>query len=151
VFVALTCLPITAEATIGSVAVKTTRDYERADGYTYAEITFCGSVARADGGTGLYSVPAVISSGYSQGGGAQLEFLAEELDPTRVYDAHLIQMIGLACWKRDDAAPHFGFFGPCRPLPTSGNHAPVIMLASETDMLVFHPTVLGFGKSAFAT
>jgi hypothetical protein len=27
----------------------------------------------------------------------------------------------------------------------------VILLASETDMLVFHPTVLGFGKSAFFT
>jgi hypothetical protein len=77
--------------------------------------------------------------------------LAEDLDPTRVYDGHLIQMIGLACWKRDDVAPHFGFFGPCRPLPTSGDHAPVIVLASETDMLVFHPAVLGFGRSAFFT
>jgi hypothetical protein len=102
-------------------------------------------------GSGPARVTTVVSSGYSQGGGAQLEFLVEELDPTRVYDGHLIQMIGLACWKREDVAPHFGFFGPCRPLPTSGNHAPVIMLASETDMLVFHPTVLGFGKSAFFT
>ena len=62
-----------------------------------------------------------------------------------------IQMIGLACWKREDVAPHFGFLGDCSPLPTSGNHAPVIVLASESDMLAFHPTVLGFGKSAFFT
>ena len=271
VFVALTFVPVTAEAAIGWVTVNTTRNYEGAVGYTYAEITIHGSSVRADGSVGPYSVPAVViyprdprgngvgvvdwlnsafyhffppttefgtfqftllatgqhlfdegytyvsiqwnkavteifgptvpndgqphnhlvygsigrstdaweilldaarllkdprvypgsdrpapvtrvlSSGYSQGGGAQLEFLAEELDPTRVYDGHLIQMIGLACWKRDDVAPHFGFFGPCRPLPTSGDHAPVIMLASETDMLVFHPTVLGFGKSAFFT
>jgi hypothetical protein len=60
-------------------------------------------------------------------------------------------MIGLACWKRHDVAPHFGFFGPCSPLPISGDHAPVIMLVSETDMLAFHPTVLGFGKGAFST
>ena len=60
-------------------------------------------------------------------------------------------MIGLACFKREDVAPHFGFFGHCRPLPTNGQHAPVIVLASETDMLIFHPTVLGFGKSAFFT
>ncbi len=271
VFIMLAVAPMRAEATITSVTVSATRDYENAAGYTYAEITIRGSVARADGSVGQYSVPAVliyprhgrrnrvgvvdwlnsafyhffppatefgtfqftllttgnylldegytyisiqwnkavteifgpmvpndgqphnhlvygsidrsadaweilldaarllknpgvypgsdrparvttvVSSGYSQGGGAQLEFIAEELDPTRVYDAHLIQMIGLACWKREDVAPHFGFFGPCSPLPTSGNHAPVIMLASETDMLVFHPTVLGFGKSAFFT
>jgi hypothetical protein len=267
----LVLVPTRAEATIDSVTVKATRDYANAAGYTYAEITIHGSVARADGSVGLYTVPAVIiyprhgrgkgvgvvdwlnsafyhffpattefgtfqftllatgtylfdegytyvsiqwnkavteifgpeppddgqphnhlvygsidrsadaweilldaarllkdprtypgsdrparvttvlSSGYSQGGGAQLEFLAEELDTARVYDGHVIQMIGLACWKREDVAPHFGFFGPCRPLPASGNHAPVVMLASETDMLVFHPAVLGFGKSAFFT
>jgi hypothetical protein len=60
-------------------------------------------------------------------------------------------MIGLACFKREDVAPHFGFFGECKPLPTNGQHAPVIVLASETDMLIFHPTVLGFGKGAFFT
>ena len=60
-------------------------------------------------------------------------------------------MIGLACWKREDVSPHFGFFGDCRPLPTNANHAPVILLASESDMLVYRPTVLGFGKSAFFT
>ena len=269
IFVTLIFMSTTAEAAIRSVTVNATRDYEGARGYMYAEITIHGSVVRADGSVGQYSVPAVViyprhersnrvgvvdwlnsafyhffpattefgtfeftrlstgsylfdegytyisiqwnkkvteifgptvpndgqphnhlvygsidrsadaweilldaarllkdpsvypgsdgparvttvvSSGYSQGGGAQLEFVAEELDPTRVYDGHLIQMIGLACWKREDVAPHFGFFGSCRPLPTSGNHAPVIMLASETDMLVFHPAVLGFGKSAF--
>ena len=270
VFIALTFNSVPAEATIGSVTVKTTRNYEGADGYTYAEITVHGSVTRADGSTGLYSVPAiliyprhrgngvgvvewlnsafyhffpptteygtfeftrlatgtylfdegytyisiqwnkavteifgptvpndgqrhnhlvygsidrsadgweilldaarllkdpgvfpdserparvgtVLSSGYSQGAAAQLEMLAENLDPGRVYDGHLIQMIGLACLKREDVAPHFGFFGACRPLPTSGNHAPVMVLASETDMLVFHPAILGFGKSAFFT
>ena len=93
----------------------------------------------------------VLSSGYSQGAGAQLELLAEGLDPDLVYDGHLIQMIGLACFKREDVAPHFGFFGDCSPLPTNGRHAPVIVLASETDMLIFHPTVLGFGKGAFFT
>jgi Alpha/beta hydrolase domain len=269
--IALTFVPLTAEATIKSVTVDTTRDYENADGYTYAEITIHGSVARADGSAGEYSVPAVIiyprhgranrvgvvdwlnsaafhffpettefetfpftlfatgnylfeegytyisiqwnkkvtelfgpsapadgrlhnhmvygsiersadaweilldaarllkdpsaypaverparvstvlSSGYSQGAALQLELLAEGLDPTRVYDGHLVQMIGLACWKREDVAPHFGFFSDCGPLPTNGNHAPVIVLASETDMLVYHPTVLKFGKSAFFT
>jgi hypothetical protein len=96
-------------------------------------------------------VATVLSSGYSQGAGAQLELLAEGLDPGLVYDGHLIQMIGLACFKREDVAPHFGFFGDCRPLPTNGRHAPVIVLASEADMLIFRPTVLGFGKSAFFT
>ena len=97
------------------------------------------------------SVATVLSSGYSQGAAAQLEVLAEGFDPTRVYDGHLIQMMGLACWKREDVAPHFGFFGDCKPLPTNGNHAPVILLASETDMLIYHPTALAFGKSAFFT
>jgi hypothetical protein len=271
VFAGLTFIPSTAEATINSVTVNASRDYEEADGYTYAEITIHGSVVRGDGSVGQYSVPAVIiypqhrrgrgvgvvdwlnsafyhffppatefatfqftllatgnylfkegytylsiqwnkavteifgpaapddgqphnhllygsidrsadaweilldaarllkdprvypgnagparvatvlSSGYSQGAGAQLEVLAEGLDPARVYDGHLIQMIGLTCWKRDDVAPHYGFFGDCRRLPTSGNHAPVILLTSETDMLIYHPTVLGFGKSAFFT
>jgi hypothetical protein len=271
VVMALTFVPLTAEATISSVMVNMSKAYEGADGYTYAEIRILGSVARADGSVGLYSVPAVmiyprhgrgnrvgvvdwlnsafyhfyppttefgtfqftlratvchlfdegftyisiqwdkavteifgptlpidgqphnhlvygsidrsadaweilldaarllkdptvypggdgparvarvLSSGYSQGAAAQLEFLAEGLDPDRIYDGHLIQMIGLACWKREDVAPHFGFFGDCRPLPTNGNHAPVIVLASETDMLVYRPTVLGFGKSAFFT
>jgi hypothetical protein len=271
VFIMLAAVPMRAEAIITSVTVITTRPYEKAAGYTYAEITIHGSVTRADGTMGQYAVPAIIiyprhgrangvgvvdwlnsafyhffppttefgtlqftllatgnylfhegytyisiqwnkavteifgpsvpndgqphnhlvygsidgsadaweilldaarllkdprvypgsdgparvttvvSSGYSQGGGAQLEFLAEDLDPARVYDGHLIQMSGLACWKREDVAPHFGFFGPCRALPASGNHAPVIMLVSETDMLVFHPTVLGFGKGAFFT
>ena len=63
-------------------------------------------------------VATVLSSGYSQGAALQLELLAERLDPTRVYDGHLVQMIGLTCWKREDVAPHFGFMGDCRPLPT---------------------------------
>jgi hypothetical protein len=269
-FIALAFVPLTAEATINSVTVETCRDYENADGYTYAEITIRGSVARADGIVGSYSVPAVIiyprhgrgnrvgvvdwlnsafyhffpattdfatfeftrlatdgylfeqgytylsiqwnkkvteifgptvpndgdphnhlvygsieqsadawtilldaarllkdpraypghgpapvktvlSSGYSQGGALQLELLAEGRDPERVYDGHLIQMIGLACWKREDVGPDFGFFGDCSPLPTDGDHAPVIMLVSETDMTIYHPTMLGFGKSAFFT
>src|SRR5688572_13407489 len=240
---------MTAEATIDSVTVKTSRNYENAPGYMYAEITILGSIVRADGSVGQYSVPAVIiyprhrrgngvgvvdwlnsafyhffppttefgtfqftllatgnylfeegytyvtiqwnkavteifraaapvdgqshnhlvygsidrsadaweilldaarllkdpnlypdsngparvrtvlSSGYSQGGALQLELLAEGLDPTRVYDGHLVQMIGLTCWKREDVVPHFGFFGDCSPLPTSGSHAPVILLA----------------------
>ena len=270
-FVGLTFIPLAAEATITTVTVNASRDHEGFDGYRYAEITVHGSVARADGTAGQYSVPAVIiypercrgngvgvvdwlnsafyhffppttelgtyqftllatenylfeqgytyvsiqwdkavteifgptapddgqphnhlvygsidrsadaweilldaarllkdpraypagrrpapvetvlSSGYSQGAAAQLELLAEDLDPTRVYDGHLIQMIGSACFKRDDVPPHFGFFGDCSPLPAHGNHAPVIVLASETDMLIYHPTVLGFGKSAFFT
>lgn len=269
VFVTLAFVPMRAEATISSVTVKTSGDYEPADGYTYTEITIDGTVARADGSVGRYSVPAVViyprhghgnrvgvvdwlnsafyhffppetefgtfqftllatgnylfengytyvsiqwnkavteifgpaappdgqphnhlvfgsidrsadaweilrdaarllkdpsaypgpggpkrvttvlSSGYSQGGALQLELLAEGLDPTRVYDGHLVQMIGLTCWKREDVPPHFGFFADCNALPTSGNHAPVVVLASETDMVAFHPTVLGFGKSAF--
>ena len=92
-------------------------------------------------------VATVLSSGYSQGGAAQLELLAEGLDPDRIYDGHLIQMIGLTCWKRNDLDEHFGFFGPCKPLPTTGDHAPVIVLASETDMVVY--PLLGLGESAF--
>ncbi len=103
------------------------------------------------GTDGPRPVTTVLSSGYSQGAGAQLELLAEGLDPDLVYDGHLIQMIGLACFKREDVAPHFGFFGDCSPLPTNGQHAPVIVLASEADMLIFHPTVLGFGRGAFFT
>lgn len=103
------------------------------------------------GGDGPARVQTVLSSGYSQGAAAQLELLTEGLDPGRVYDGHLIQMIGYACWKREDVAPHFGFFGDCKPLPADGDHAPVILLASETDMVIYHATVLGFGKSAFFT
>ena len=267
----LAVIPTTAAAAITSVTVITTGPYENAAGYTRAEIVIHGSVVRADGSLGQYSVPAVViypkhgrgngvgvvdwlnsafyhffppttefgtfqftllatgnylfdegytyisiqwnkavteifgpavpldgqshnrlvygsidrsadaweilldaarllkdprvypghdrparvttvlSSGYSQGGAAQLELLAEGLDPGRVYDGHLVQMIGLTCWKREDVAPHFGFLGDCAALPTSGQHAPVIVLASESDMLAFHPTVLGFGKSAFFT
>lgn len=269
-------IPLTAEASITSVTVKTSVDYPEADGYTYAEIMIHGFVVRADGSVGPYSVPAVIiyprhrrgngvgvvdwlnsafyhffppttpsgalnesgtfeftrlatgtylfeegytylsiqwnkavteifgptvpgdghphnhllygsieksadaweilldaarllkgssiypnndgparvrtvlSSGYSQGGALQLELLAEGLDPTRVYDGHLVQMIGLTCWKREDVAPYFGGFRDCSPLPTSGDHAPVIVLASETDMLIY-PAVIGVGKSAFFT
>jgi hypothetical protein len=94
-------------------------------------------------------VATVLSSGYSQGGALQLEVLAEGLDPSRVYDGHLVQMIGLVCWKREDVAPRFGFLGECGPLPEDGNHAPVVVLTSESDMLVYHPTVLGVGKSGF--
>jgi hypothetical protein len=269
VCIALTLVSGRAQAAVNSVTVSGTRHYENAAGYIYAEITVHGSVARADGSVGRYSVPAVViyprhgrgnrvgvvdwlnsafyhfyppstelgthqftllatgsylfdegytyisiqwnkrvtelfgpaapdngqphnhlvygsidrsadaweilldaarllkdpsaypgshgpapvvtvlSSGYSQGGALQLELLTEGLDPTRVYDGHLIQMIGLTCWKREDVAPHFGFFGDCGALPTNGNHAPVIVLASETDMVMFHPDVLGFGKSAY--
>ena len=56
-------------------------------------------------------------------------------------------MIGFGCWKRDESLPHFGFLGDCGPLPTHGQHAPVIMLASETDMV--SATALGLGKGAF--
>ena len=271
VFAGLTLIPLRAEATITSVTVNTSRAYEHAHGYTYAEITLNGSVARSDGSVGQYSVPAVViyprhgrgngvgvvdwlnsafyhffkpdtefrtfqftllatgnyvfdegytyvsiqwnkavteifgpsapgdgqphnhlvygsidrsadaweilldaarllknpraypagkrpepvatvlSSGYSQGAALQLELLAEGLDPARVYDGHLIQMIGLACWKRVDVAPYFGSLGDCSPLPARGHHAPVIVLTSETDMVAFHPSVLGLGKSAFFT
>ena len=266
-FCMFTFVPPSAEATVTSVTVNSTSAYEHAAGYTYAEITIHGSVARPDGTGGVYSVPAVIiyprhgrgnrvgvvdwlnsafyhffppttesgtvqftrlatgsylfdegytyvsvqwnkavteifgptapldgyehnhllygsieqsadaweilldaarllknpsiypgsdrpahvttvlSSGYSQGGGLQLEMLAENLDPTRVYDGHLVQMIGLVCWKREEVPPFFGGLGACRALPTNGDHAPVILLASETDMVVYHR--LGVGKSAF--
>ena len=96
-------------------------------------------------------VSTVLSSGYSQGAGLQLELLAERRDPKRVYDGHLIQAMGFACWKReDDGTPHFGFIGDCNPLP-KGNHAPVIVVQSETDMVAFGPAELGLGKSAFFT
>ena len=265
VLITLALVPTTAAAEITSVTVKTTRDYEGAVGYTYAEITIHGSVARTDGSVGVYAVPAVIiypqrrgnrvgvvdwlnsafyhffppiddsrtvqftlqatgdhlfeqgytylsiqwnkfvtqifgptapasdrnhlvygtieksadaweilldaarllkdpsvypgdrgparvttvlSSGYSQGAAAQLELIVEGLDPQRVYDGHLVQMIGLTCFKRQDDDPNFGFFGNCNPLPTDGSHAPVMTLVSETDMLIY-PTAVGFGKSGF--
>ena len=231
VFVMLAFVPMRAGAAITSVTVTGTSEYENAPGYTYAEVMIHGSVARADGSHGRYSVPAVmiyptsgrgnrvgvvdwlnsafyhffppttefgtfqftllttgnylfeegytyisiqwnkavteifgptvpfdgqshnplvygsiersadaweilldaarllkdpraypgngrparvttvLSSGYSQGGAAQLELLAEGLDPGGVYDGHLVQMIGLTCWKREDAAPALWFPG----------------------------------------
>jgi hypothetical protein len=60
ILIALAFVPTKAEATVRSVTVKTTRNYENADGYTYAEISIQGTVARADGSVGQYSVPAVI-------------------------------------------------------------------------------------------
>jgi hypothetical protein len=57
--VGLTSVPL-AEAEIISVTVNTTRDYENAQHYTYAEVTIHGSVARADGSAGQYIVPAVV-------------------------------------------------------------------------------------------
>ena len=47
--IALTLAPIRVEATIASVTVNASRHDENARGYTYAEITVQGSVARADG------------------------------------------------------------------------------------------------------
>jgi hypothetical protein len=58
--IALIFAPLRVEATIDSVTVTTTRNYENARGYTYAEITLHGSVARADGSAGVYAVPAVL-------------------------------------------------------------------------------------------
>ena len=52
--------PISAEATVGSVTVNTSRPFEQGDDYTYAEITIQGTVARPDGSVGSYSVPAVL-------------------------------------------------------------------------------------------
>ena len=272
----ITFVPLAAEAAIDRVTVNSSREFENVAGYTYAEITIDGSVLRADGTAGKYSVPAVIiyprnqhgrhgrgngvgvvdwlttsfyhffpattdantiqftrlatenylfeegytylsvqwdkaiteifgptapadndqanhlaygsiergadaweilldaarllknpgvypgrfrparvatvlSSGYSQGGALQLEMLAERLDPRRVYDGHLIQMIGLACWKRDDTPPFFGSLGDCGPLPATGNHAPVMVLTSESDMLAFHSSTLRVGKSGYFT
>src|SRR5262245_19809329 len=60
VFIALVSIPARTEAAIDSVTVSATRDYANAAGYTYAEITIRGSVVRADGSVGLYSVPAVL-------------------------------------------------------------------------------------------
>ena len=59
-FIMLAVVPMRAEATVTSVTVITSRQYENAAGYTYAEITIHGSVARADGSLGQYSVPAVV-------------------------------------------------------------------------------------------
>ena len=103
------------------------------------------------GSDGPARVATVLSSGYSQGGGAQLELLAEGLDPARVYDGHLDPDDRAHVLEARRRRPALRLLGTCSPLPTSGNHAPVIVLASETDMLAFHPAVLGFGKSAFFT
>jgi hypothetical protein len=56
----LALIPATAEATISSVTVTAQRPYEGANNYTYAELTVNGTVARADGTVGVYSVPATI-------------------------------------------------------------------------------------------
>ena len=58
--IALTLTPISVEAAITSVTVDAARDYDHARGYTYAEITVHGTVARADGSVGVYAVPAVL-------------------------------------------------------------------------------------------
>ena len=58
--IALTLTPIRVEAAITSVTVDAARDYDHARGYTYAEITVHGTVARADGSVGVYTVPAVL-------------------------------------------------------------------------------------------
>jgi hypothetical protein len=69
-FIILAVVPMTAEAAITSVTVVTSRPYEKAAGYTYAEITIQGSVARADGSLGRYSVPAIlIYPKYGRGNG----------------------------------------------------------------------------------
>ena len=60
VLAGLAFVPLTAEASINSVTVNSSGDFEAAHGYTYAEITIHGSVQRADGTVGQYSVPAVI-------------------------------------------------------------------------------------------
>ena len=49
-----------AQAAIESVKVNKTRSYEKAPGYTYAELTINGSVRRSDHSVGAYSVPAVM-------------------------------------------------------------------------------------------
>jgi hypothetical protein len=51
------------------------------------------------GNDGPRTVATVMSSGYSQGAGAQLELLAEALDPHLLYDGHLIQMIRGVCTR----------------------------------------------------
>jgi hypothetical protein len=53
-------LPNHANARITSITVNESRAYERQTGYTYAQITMAGTVSRADGSTGHYSVPAVV-------------------------------------------------------------------------------------------
>ena len=58
--IALTVAPTRVGAAINLVTVNATRNYENARGYTYAEITVHGSVARADGSVGLYVAPAVL-------------------------------------------------------------------------------------------
>ena len=60
VLAGLAFIPLTAEASINSVTVNRSGDFQAAHGYTYAEITIHGSVPRADGTVGQYSVPAVI-------------------------------------------------------------------------------------------
>ena len=58
--IALTLAPISVEATITSVTVNTSRNYENTPGYTYAEITVDGTVDRTDGSVGVDAVPAVL-------------------------------------------------------------------------------------------
>jgi len=82
---------------------------------------------------GARPVHKAFSSGYSMGAGGQLQLIALNQDPTRVYDGHLITMIGDTCFERNDTPPHYGFFVPCGAFPAS--HAPVITLISATDML----------------
>ena len=60
VLVGLAFIPLTAEASINSVTVNSSGDFQAAHGYTYAEITIHGSVPRTDGTVGHYSVPAVL-------------------------------------------------------------------------------------------
>ena len=99
-------------------------------------------------GGGLHAVRWVIGSGYSQGAALQQEMLVEGFDPTNVYDGHLIAIQGYSCWRRDNTPPHYGFLGNCNSsIPAHSQK--VIYLASESDMVAFHPSKLGVGQSAF--
>ncbi len=69
--VGLTSVPL-AEAEIISVTAYTTRDYESAPHYTYAEITIHGSFVRADGSIGQYTVPAVVIYPRDRGNGVRV-------------------------------------------------------------------------------
>jgi hypothetical protein len=64
--IALTVAPTRVGAAINVVTVTTTRNYENARGYTYAEITVHGSVARADGSVGLYVARIVACHLYDE-------------------------------------------------------------------------------------
>ena len=84
------------------------------------------------GSNGPSAVRSVFSHGYSQSGGLQMSFLTGG-HSTGVYDGHLIGVVGLACWERNEVPPNYGTRNFCPGNPAPGN-AKAIMISTQTEL-----------------